>query len=184
VSTQGEAGALVGAVHALLFAAPGPLGLERLCSLTGASSHDVRRALAAVAQFYAGRASPGGVTLQEVAGGWQLVTAPEHARLVQEMGRSRPQPLSPAAMETLAIIAYRQPVTRAGIEAIRGVGVDGVLANLLDRGLVREAGRKQAPGRPVLYATTNEFLRLVGLGSLKDLPQPELKEPKEEALPS
>jgi segregation and condensation protein B len=102
-----------------------------------------------------------------------LTTAPEYAEKVSAVGRSRPQPLSPAALETLAVVAYRQPVTRAEIEAVRGVKVEGVVATLLERGLIREAGRKRAPGRPALYATTEEFLRFFGLNSLSDLPEPD-----------
>lgn len=173
MNTPAGGGDLVAKVHALLFASSGPLSVERLASLTGAGSGEVRRALLRLSSYYSGSAAPGGVCLQEVAGGFQLTTAPEHAAAVLELGRTRPQPLSAASLETLAVIAYRQPITRAAIEAVRGVGVDGVLANLLDRGLIREAGRKRAPGRPLLYATTPEFLRLLGLRSLSELPQPE-----------
>jgi len=169
----GSRGDLTARVHALLFASSGPLSVERLCALTGAEAPEVRRALACLHDHYSGEGAPGGVVLQEVAGGFQLTTAPAQVATVLGLGRNRPQPLSPAALETLAVIAYKQPITRAAIEAIRGVGVDGVLATLLDRGLIREAGRKQAPGRPLLYATSAEFLRILGLRSLSELPQPE-----------
>lgn len=165
---------LVGLVHALLFVSAGPVSVERLCSLTGASRDAVNGAVGILAGHYAAP-TPGGVRLQEVAGGWMLTTAPEYADKVAALARSRPQPLSPAALETLAVIAYRQPVTRAEVEAVRGVKVEGVVATLLERGLVREAGRKPAPGRPVLYATTDEFLRFFGLRTLNDLPEPELQ---------
>ncbi len=164
---------LAGAVQALLFASSSPLSLDRLCSLTGAGPAEVRRALAEVAAHLEGAGAPGGVTLQQLAGGWQLTTAPPYGEDVAALVRARAQPLSPAALETLAVVAYEQPVTRAGIEAVRGVKVDGVLGTLLDRDLIREAGRKNAPGRPVLYATTPEFLRVFGLSSLDDLPKGE-----------
>jgi len=159
-------------IHALLFASPEPLGVDRLATLSGATRDEVRAALRQIGAYYASGEAPGGVMLQEIARGWQLTTAPQAAQAVIALGRGRPQPLSPAALETLAIIAYRQPATRADVEAIRGVKIDGVLATLLDRDLVREVGRKQAPGRPVLYGITDEFLRFFGLRSLDDLPQP------------
>lgn len=164
---------LAGAVQALLFASSSPISLDRLCSVTGASPAEVRRALAEVAAHLGAPGAPGGVSLQSLAGGWQLTTTPEYGEEVATLVRARTQPLSPAALETLAVVAYEQPVTRAGVEAVRGVKVDGVLATLLDRDLIREAGRKNAPGRPVLYATTPEFLRLFGLSSLSDLPRNE-----------
>jgi segregation and condensation protein B len=162
---------VVAAVHALLLASPVPLSLQRLTTLTGAKREEVSAAIADLRSYYA--AGPGGVGLQEIAAGWQLSTDPAYADVLAALDRSRPQPLSPAALETLAIIAYRQPVTRADIEAIRGVGADGVVGTLMERGLIREAGRRQAPGRPMLYGTTDEFLRYVGLRSLADLPEPD-----------
>jgi segregation and condensation protein B len=161
---------LRGAVHALLLASPAPLSLQRLAALTGAAREDVSAAVALLRNFYAG--GPGGVELQELAGGWQLSTDPAYADVVSGLVRSRQLPLSPAALETLAIVAYRQPVTRADIEAVRGVSADGVVITLAERGLIREVGRKPAPGRPVLYGTTEDFLRFVGLRSLADLPEP------------
>jgi segregation and condensation protein B len=182
VGAAGAAGGgdVAAAVHALLFASAEPLSLDRLAALAHATREAVRSALRRIAGFYGAvgggggfaAGAPGGVQLREVAGGWQLTTCPEQAEVVASLGRSRPQPVSPAALETLAIVAYRQPVTRAEVEQIRGVGVDGVMSTLIDRDLVREVGRKQAPGRPTLYGTTEEFLRYFGLRSLRDLPQP------------
>jgi len=100
-----------------------------------------------------------------------LGTRPECAPYISRLLRVQPHRLSRAALETLAIIAYRQPVTGPEIEAIRGVSIDGVLGTLLARGLIAEAGRKQAPGRPILYETTEEFLRYLGLRDLAELPQ-------------
>lgn len=112
-----------------------------------------------------------GIRLVEHNDEWQLVAAPEAARTIERLaGVPSPPRLSSAALETLAVIAYRQPVTRAQIEAIRGVDCTGVLGGLLDRGLIEEAGRSEAVGRPILYSTTMEFLRHFGLYSLDDLP--------------
>ena len=163
---------LAGLIHALLFAAPEPLTIQRLSAVTGAGADAVRAAVAEVRRYYQRPDAPGGVFLQEVAGGLQLVTVGSAADAVAAIGRGRPQPLSPAALETLAILAYEQPSTRAEIEAVRGVKVDGVISTLLERGLIREVGRKQVPGRPILYATAEEFLRFFGLRSLEDLPEP------------
>lgn len=160
---------LAAAVHALLMASPAPLSQSRLMALTGADREAVAAALATIRSFYAG--GPGGAGLQEIAGGWQLTTDPAFGELVAALGRGRQQPLSPAALEALAVIAYRQPVTRAEIEQVRGVGSDGVVITLMERGLVREVGRKTAPGRPLLYGTTDEFLRFIGIRTLADLPE-------------
>jgi len=172
VAGNGNEISLAGLVNALLFAAPEPLTVERLSMATGAGADAVRAAVAEVRRYYQRPDAPGGIFLQEVAGGLQLVTVASAAEAVAAIGRGRPQPLSPAALETLAILAYEQPSTRAEIEAVRGVKVDGVIHTLLERGLIREVGRKQVPGRPILYGTTDEFLRFFGLRSLEDLPQP------------
>jgi len=115
-----------------------------------------------------------GLRLQRKAGRVQLVTAPEAAPAVERfLGLDLSSKLSPAALETLAIVAYRQPVTRAQVEAIRGVNSGSVLAGLLQRSLVRIVGRSDAPGKPLLYGTTRKFLQTFGLRSLDDLPKPE-----------
>jgi segregation and condensation protein B len=106
----------------------------------------------------------------EVAGGYQLRTRPEYAGYLRQLHRERPLRLSRAALETLAVVAYRQPVTRAEVEAVRGVEADAVLRGLLERELVRVAGHREVPGRPMLYATTRRFLEVFGLGKLDDLP--------------
>ncbi|MCX7869426.1 MAG: SMC-Scp complex subunit ScpB [Terrimicrobiaceae bacterium] len=109
--------------------------------------------------------------LRETAGGWQLVSHPDFFPWLRQLfPESRPARLSPPALETLAIIAYRQPITRADIEAVRGVAVDGVMQTLLDRGLVRIAGRAEVPGRPLLYETTQFFLEHFGIRDLSELP--------------
>jgi segregation and condensation protein B len=118
--------------------------------------------------------SPRGFQLAEKADGWQLVSHPDFARWVRQLFPGpKPARLSPPALETLAIIAYRQPVMRADIEAVRGVTVEGVLQNLMERGLVKISGRAEIPGRPLLYETTQFFLEHFGLRTLDELPNAE-----------
>ena len=152
-------------VEALLFAAAEPLSLQDLGQRLGADA-DVAGALSALSQRYAGR----GVQLQGVAGRWRFATAPDLAPLLQDR-REEPRRLSRAAMETLAVIAYHQPVTRAEIDAVRGVSLSrGTLDVLLEVGWVRMRGRRRSPGRPVTYGVTDAFLAHFGLPSLSDLP--------------
>lgn len=152
-------------VEALLFAASGPLSLEDLAERLPDGA-DVELALAQLKDRYAGR----GVELACVAGRWRFQTAEDLAFLMTEE-REEPRRLSKAAQETLAIIAYHQPVTRAEIETVRGVQASkGTLDVLLELGLVRMRGRRRTPGRPVTYGTTDAFLEHYGLASLADLP--------------
>jgi segregation and condensation protein B len=112
--------------------------------------------------------------LAEKADGWQLVSDPAYASWVRQLfPAAKPARLTPPSLETLAIVAYRQPITRADIEAVRGVAVDGVLQNLMERGLVKIAGRAEVPGRPLLYETTEFFLEHFGLRNLDELPNAE-----------
>jgi segregation and condensation protein B len=129
------------------------------------------------------------VFLQEIAGGWQLGTAPAYARWVgEQVTELKPARMSQPALETLAVIAYRQPISRAEIEAVRGVAVSGVLETLVERGVVRVAGRADIPGRPLIYETTEMFLQHFGLKDLRELPNAEelrrakLPEPVDPAL--
>jgi len=152
-------------VEALLFAAAEPLSVSDLARRLPEGA-DVAAALAALGAQYEGR----GVRLAEVAGRWRFQTAEDLAWLMT-VEREEPRRLSRAAQETLAIIAYHQPVTRAEIEAIRGVQASrGTLDVLLEIGFVRPRGRRRTPGRPVTYATTDDFLEHFGLASLADLP--------------
>jgi len=156
---------LARAVEALLFAAEEPLSLADLARRLPADS-DIEAALASLRQRYAGC----GVELDCVAGRYRFRTAPDLAHLMTEI-REEPQRLSRAALETLAIIAYHQPVTRAEVESVRGVGLSrGTLDHLLEIGWVRMRGRRRTPGRPVTYGTTDAFLEHFGLASLADLP--------------
>ncbi len=152
-------------VEALLFAASGPLSEEDLQRRLPEGA-DVARAIADLQARYQGR----GVELERVADRWRLRTAPDLASLMVEE-RDDPRRLSKAALETLAIIAYHQPVTRAEIESVRGVSLSkGTLDLLLEMGFVRLRGRRRSPGRPVTYGTTDAFLEHFGLGTLIDLP--------------
>jgi segregation and condensation protein B len=152
-------------IEALLFAAAGPLTEADLAKRLPEGA-DIAGALAELAARYAGR----GVVLAQVAGGWRFQTAEDLAWLMTEE-RDEPRRLSKAAQETLAIIAYHQPVTRAEIEAVRGVQASrGTLDVLLELGLVRMRGRRRTPGRPVTYGTTDAFLEHYGLAALTDLP--------------
>jgi segregation and condensation protein B len=164
---------LDGRIEALLFSSEIPLPARRLADLAGAARGEILAAIDRLNVFYgeSGRA----FRIAEIAGGHQMVTVPAHAELLAGLHKERiPTRLSRAALETLAIIAFKQPVTRAEIDRIRGVSAsDGVLRHLLERKVVRIAGRAEAPGRPLLYGTTSEFLGYFGLPSLGDLPRRE-----------
>ena len=152
------------AVEATLFAAAEPMDVEDIAAHVGEG--DVKTALAGLAERYAGH----GVELVERGGRWHFQTAPDLAHLLRRT-REEPRRLSRAATECLAFIAYHEPVSRAEIEAIRGVQISkGTLDVLMEAGWVRTAGRRESPGRPLLYATTADFLTHFGLGSRRDLP--------------
>ena len=154
----------VRAVEATIFAASEPLTTEEIQGYAG--DGEVEVALATLVEIYTGR----GIELVERGGRWHFQTAPDLAHLLRRT-REEPRRLSRAATETLAIVAYHEPVSRAEIEAIRGVQISkGTLDVLMEAGWVRTAGRREGPGRPLLYATTQEFLTHFGLGSRKDLP--------------
>ena len=154
-------------IEALLFVADGPVAVEQLASVLRVDPDTVTTSLEALAQTLAGR----GVRLVRERTRVQLVSAPEAAQYVQEfLGLDTTSKLSPAALETLAIIAYRKPITRAQIEAIRGVNSDAVIRSLLAKSLVAPLGRLEQAGRPVLYGTTFEFLQYFGIRSPEELP--------------
>jgi segregation and condensation protein B len=168
-------------IESLLFVADGPLTIQRLSEvLEGVEKEDVRSTLDELRSELEN--SRRGVRLVEVAGGYQFRTAKVNADWVKKFLGGRPARIGRATLETLAIIAYRQPITRAEIEAIRGVDVDGVINTLLDRSLIRAVARKDVPGRPFLYGTTPEFLQLFNLKDLTHLPT--LKEMEEITLPA
>jgi segregation and condensation protein B len=160
------------AIEALLFSSDQPLPLPLLCDALETGPEEVGAALQRLGEEYAARAS--GVELREIAGGWMLVTTAEQAEWVGRMLRGkRRMRLSRAALETMAIIAYKQPVTKSEVEAIRGVDSSAVLGTLLERNLVTIRGRSKVVGRPLLYGSTTEFLDYFGLKDLSELPRPE-----------
>ena len=163
---------LSAALEALLFSSDQPLPLTLLCESLESEPDVVSAALQELGAGYAARGA--GVELREIAGGWMLVTTPEQAEWVGRMLRGkRRMRLSRPALETMAIVAYKQPVTKGEIEAIRGVDSTAVLATLLERNLVTIRGRSKVVGRPLLYGTTPEFLDYFGLRDLSELPRPE-----------
>jgi segregation and condensation protein B len=167
-----------GIIEAVLFASGDPVPLDKLSEIIGHDRKTTRGLLTGLIQKY--EHSPRGIMLRELDGSFQLCTKPEMDEFIARLGATRKkQGLSPAAYETLSIIAYNQPVTKAYIEQIRGVSSDGVISTLMERNLIREAGRDDAPGKPKLYETTEEFLRVFGFSSLRDLPVLEMNEVKE-----
>lgn len=174
-------------IEALLFAAQKPLTARELVSaIKGAGAEDElmpnefartteAQVAAALEELKIEYVQQGhAFQLAEKAEGWQLVSDPAYASWVRQLFPAvKPARLTPPSLETLAIIAYRQPITRADVEAVRGVAVDGVLQNLMERGLVKIAGRAEVPGRPLLYETTQFFLEHFGLRDLDELPNAE-----------
>lgn len=157
---------LRGMLEALVFASDRPLKTKELAKIAGVPSKRAGDALAELTAFYETR----GLRLEEIAGGWIFRTAGEFGEYVRELTKAKPVRLSRAQVETIAIIAYRQPVTRPEIDDVRGVDSGAVLKTLLERDLVRILGQKDEPGRPFLYGTGAQFLELFGLKSLGDLP--------------
>jgi len=159
-------------LEALIFASPEPLTPKAIFKLLATEPReDIQAALALLKQEYE---RPGGLQLVEVAGGYQIVTRPDLHDWVRRLFNERTtQKLTVQALETLAVIAYRQPITAAEITEVRGVNTSGVLNTLLERHLIKIVGRKQVVGRPFLYATTKEFLIRFGLNDLADLPKVE-----------
>jgi segregation and condensation protein B len=157
-------------VQALVFVSDKPLTIEQVKEVTGSEAADIRQCFAELGESYA--AAQSGFLLKEIAGGWQFVTDSEMAPYIRTYVQHRDQKkLSGAGLETLSIIAYKQPITRAEIEYIRGVNVDGSMKTLLEKGLVKISGRKEVPGRPLLYSTTKFFLDHFGLAGLRELPK-------------
>ncbi len=158
-------------IESLLFVAEEPLTIERFKKIiSGAETKEVREALEELKADYETR--QGGFFLNQVAGGYQIRTRPEYMEWIKRLLQPKPMRLSKAALETLAIIAYKQPVIRSDVEHIRGVDCGGVLRVLLERKFIRVLGRKEIAGRPLIYATTKRFLEVFDLKNLKDLPTP------------
>lgn len=165
--------------EALLFASGGVITAEDVSLVLKERKQEAEEVLKRLALRYEARR--GGILLRRVQGGWQLSSNPDY---YEDLGayfeESASGTLSRAAMETLTIVAYNQPVTRAGIEMVRGVNSDGVLAKLVERGLVTECGKADSPGRPTLYGTTELFLKSVGINDLSELPEITEDAPAEE----
>ena len=157
---------LANKVEAVLFVAEKPVSRSELARVVGATPRQLDAALGELRLAY----EETGMRLQHDGDEWQIVTAPEMASYVASyLGADRLR-VSPASLETLAVVAYRQPITRAEVEAVRGVNCDQTIYTLMSRRLIEERGRKEAPGRPILYGTTWEFLECFGLSSLDQLP--------------
>ena len=180
-------------IEALVFVAEAPVSLDRLCTLLEDHGRaEIREAVSRIAEEYERRGSA--LHLAEVAGGYQFRTRPEYAEFLRRTSKSKPFRFSQSALETLAIVAYRQPVTRSEIEYLRGVDCGGVLKTLLEKRLLRILGRKDIPGKPIIYGTSREFLELFGLKDLASLPTlkevqqlsetPSFEEQQELPLPS
>jgi segregation and condensation protein B len=155
-------------IECLLFVSGEPLTAKELAKTTETDLPSVFEAVRALRSRYI--ATRSGLQIVEVASGFQMTTRPEFAPQIGKLLAPHANRLSRPALETVTIVAYRQPCTQAEIEAVRGVSSDGVLKTLIERGLLCEAGRKMTPGRPILYATTDDFLHYFGLNSLDDLP--------------
>jgi segregation and condensation protein B len=156
-------------IESLIFTAESALSTDRICELLNEFERDeIKSALTGIVACYQERA--GGFELVEVAGGWQFRTRPAFHSYITRHIKTRTSKFSQSALETLAIIAYRQPITRAEVEHLRGVDCGGVLKSLLEKHLVRILGKKDIPGRPLIYGTSKEFLEIFGLKDLKSLP--------------
>jgi len=176
-------------LEALIFASDTPLPLKQILQILepeGVDRQAVKRYIAELARSLEERSSA--LQVVEIAGGYRLITRKEFGKWIRKLSRPKKVRLSAAALETLAIIAYKQPVTTPELEAIRGVNSSGVIKTLLERNLIKIAGRMDAVGNPMMYASTREFLEYFGLRSLKDLPtlkefQELMEEHAEEAVP-
>lgn len=164
-------------LEAMLFVADSPMTADLLADAAGVSIDEAAEGLR---RLGASLEQSGGLQLIRIAGGYQLCTKPEHAEAVARMSKPHRNRLSRSQVEVLAVVAYRQPVTAAEIDSIRGVSSEYGLRQLLDKHLVREVGRKQAPGRPVLFGTTRQFLHHFNLNDLAELPDVSL-EPEDAA---
>ena len=168
---QSQLDHLKGAVEALLFVSEKPVMIEQIKdAVAGSGAAEIKVVLQQLKADYDN--SPRGMSVVEIAGGWQMLSSSGFAEYIREFYKTRhKEKLSRAGLEVLAIIAYKQPVSRTDVEVIRGVNSDGTVMHLLNKGLIKIAGRKEVPGRPYVYATTALFLEYFGLRSLEDLPK-------------
>jgi len=171
-TVPGKGDELTAALEALLFVASGPVAPSQLAEALGKNSNEVNIGLKRLEAILEGNS---GLALQWHKSKVQLTSSPEHGNLIEEfLGLEASSRLSRAALETLSIIAYKQPATRPQLDAIRGVNSDGVIKSLLSKGLIEEVGRAEGPGRPIMYGTTPDFLQHFGINTLDDLPILEL----------
>lgn len=168
---QTQSDHLKGAVEALLFVSDKPVTIDQLKdAIAGSGALEIKAVLQQLKNDYDN--SPRGMSVIEIAGGWQMLSSQAFAEYIREFYKTRhKEKLSRAGLEVLAIIAYKQPVSRTDVEVIRGVNSDGTVMHLLNKGLIKIAGRKEVPGRPYVYATTSLFLEYFGLRALEDLPK-------------
>jgi segregation and condensation protein B len=161
------------AVEAILFTCDEPMTLARLKDVcVDAKPEEIKEALAQLRSDYEGTGRA--FSLEEIAGGWQLLTRPQYADILSRLKKTKAdRKLSAAALETLAIIAYKQPIKRVDVEAIRGAQSGELIRALMERNLVKIAGRDEVPGSPLMYSTTKDFLDTFGLKEVEDLPRPE-----------
>ena len=168
---------LLACLEALLFVAPGPVTATQLANAVNLPTPEIERGLGELEALYTQEGPQRGLRLQRFGGHLQLTTSPDIAAVIERfLGMEVSGRLSRASLETLAIVMYKQPVTRPQVDAIRGVNSDAVLKSLLLKGLVQEVGRAEAPGRPILYSITQECLQIFGLNSLAELPPLQLDE--------
>lgn len=159
-------GKLKGALECMLFVSPQPLDLEKVAQALNINVAEVSRAMEELRLEYSER----GLCIVRIAGGYQMCTRPEYAEYISALLKPQRTRLSQAALETLAVIAYKQPITQPEIEAIRGVNSEGVLKTLLERSLIKPVGRRETAGRPIIYGVTDEFMNHFGLNDLSELP--------------
>lgn len=179
-SDQKGALSLTALVEAILFVSPEPISANQIGNLLGVTPRMVKNAFDELDILYQDR----GIRLQHHNGRVQITTAPEAAPVIENMLElETTSTLSQAALETLSIIAYQQPITRPQIDSIRGVNSDSVLQTLLSKGLIDDVGRTEGPGRPILYSTTADFLKYFGLSSYEELPPLDFEAPKETTDP-
>jgi segregation and condensation protein B len=157
-------------IESLIFASSEPITGKTIAEIVGISEHTVKQIISDLIEEYQNQKR--GIQIIEVANGFQFCTHPECASYLEKLQKiPRNVGLSQASIETLAIIAYKQPITKAEIEALRGVSVESAITTLVDKGLIEEAGRKDSPGRPIMYRTTKQFLKYFGLNTLNELPK-------------
>lgn len=167
-------------LEAILFVSDEPLTVEQMAQAMRIEEREVEAILQKIKEKYT--IDHSGFYLREIAGGYQFFATDEATPYLENLFQPRFQKLSQAALETLAIIAYKQPVTRGEVELIRGVSCDGPMRSLQERQLIEECGRKEAPGRPILFTTTKKFLTTFGLNDLADLPDPEWQDGVENSI--